>query len=142
MRWVPKQIQILKLTSVRLAKIPQIYTLDLSVLVLDDGTFVAGAPAEFDFLAVSLAEMDFTFDFSLSLSFCTMFAYEDDVVDVVEFDDTILVVDSSLVAAEVADILSRFNCVLRSLIEFGPYQCCCNFLNHYTNETKRKQLLV
>lgn len=58
-----------------------------------------------------------------------MFAYEDVAVDVVDDDDTILVVDSSLVAAEVADILSRFNCVLWSSIEFGPLQCCCSFFS-------------
>lgn len=72
----------------------------------NDGTFVAAT--EFDgpdFLAVSPAEFDFTCDFSLSLplSFWTMFAYEDVAVD----DNTFLVVDSSLVAAEIADILSR-----------------------------------
>lgn len=90
-------------------------TLVLSVLllVLDDGTFVAAA-VEFvgvDFLAVSPAGFVFTFDFSLSLplSFWTMFAYDDEaVVDVdVVVDDTFLIVVSSLVAAEVADILSR-----------------------------------
>lgn len=89
------------------------FTLVLSVLVLllddDNGTFVAAI--EFvgvDFLVVSPTGVVFTFDFSLSLplSFWTMFAYDDVAVDVV-VDDTFLVVVSLLVAAEIADILSR-----------------------------------
>lgn len=104
-----------------------IITLDLSVLlmVLDDGTFVVAAEFDgADFLAVSPADTDFTFDFSLSLlplSFWTIFAYEDVAVD----DDTFLVVDSSLVAAEIADILSRspvfFDCRFRLslVLDFG-----------------------
>lgn len=118
--------------------------------MLDDGTFVT-AEAEFveaDFLAVSPAEVVFTFVFSLSpLSFWTMFAYEDVAVGAAD-DDTVLVVDSSLVAAEIADILSSFtrvffDCRCR-LCDSGPFvpsypsnQCLGNFAPTQNTVTHR-----